>query len=285
MARRWNLIAGVAAAACAACSSSGDTGGGGGPKDSGGPETSTTVPPVTDGSTTLPDDANGSVGTDDADPRATACTAPPFVTFNASLTTLDVGGTTAPAAGATIEFSTCTGYKITTGSNGSASTQITQSIPLSPIYSDGPGVISAIGAEIPATGDVSPAVALLDVDVTASIPGFAQDGGNAATIAVVLQTDPLAGAACDSVAGATLSVTGHPEAVVSYMGTAWPGDATVATSALGPYVFINGVQGADKVAITGAKAGCSVLIASGSQTGNFLLVPGSVTIGVATVTN
>ena len=117
-----------------------------------------------------------------------------------------------------------------------------------------------------------------------AIPGFVQDGGNAPTIAISLVADPSAATPCNDPSGVTLAVTGHSEAVVSYAGAGWPSDPTVTTTpGSGTYVFIGGVEGATKVALTGAKTGCSVKLATASQTGSFLLVPGSVTVGVATV--
>ena len=57
------------------------------------------------------------------------------------------------------------------------------------------------------------------------------------------------------------------------------------TSSVGTYAFVNGIQGATKVAVTGAKTGCTVKLATASQTGSFALVGQSVTAGVATVSN
>ena len=50
-------------------------------------------------------------------------------------------------------------------------------------------------------------------------------------------------------------------------------------------MFINGIQGASKVALTGTLGGCAVTLVSASQTGNFQLVPGAITFGYATVAN
>ena len=73
---------------------------------------------------------------------------------------------------------------------------------------------------------------------------------------------------------------------MSYANPSWPANpATTTTSSTGPYVFINGIAGASKVALTGAKSGCTVNMVTSSQTGNFLLLSGGVTIGAATVTN
>src|ERR1700721_2226035 len=70
--------------------------------------------------------------------------AAPSVSFAATLSTLDIHGTTVPLAGATIGFSTCPGFVITTDATGAASTQLTEGIALSPLYSGGPTVIAAV---------------------------------------------------------------------------------------------------------------------------------------------
>ena len=256
-----------------------------GPVDGGGLDA--TAAPVTDGATPPPSDANGTITTGDTGTRATACTGGPFVAFTGAVATLDVSGATQPLAGATIGFTSCAGFYITTDASGKASTQLTQGVALSPIYNGGPTFLATIGAELPATSDVSASATLFGLDVAPAIPGFQQDGGNAATIAISLQADPAATAPCSDVSGVTLTVTGHSEAVVSYANAGWPANPSATTTApsTGPYVFLNGVQGAPKVAVTGSKSGCAVKLVSGSQTGSFLLVPGSVTVGVATVTN
>jgi hypothetical protein len=243
------------------------------------------TPPVTDGSAPPTPDATGVVSPDSGT-KQTSCIGEPFFTFAATVAVLDVSGATQPLAGAKIGFTSCPGFEITTDATGKASTQITQNRPLSPIYSGGASIIAGIGAEIPASADTAPAVTLFGFDVTSTIPGFEQDGGNAPTIAITLQADPAATAPCNDASGVTLAVSGHAEAVVSYANPGWPSNPSVTTTAsTGPYVFVNGIVGASKVTLTGTKAGCSVKLATAAQTGTFLLVPGSVTVGVAAVTN
>jgi hypothetical protein len=114
------------------------------------------------------------------------------------------------------------------------------------------------------------------------------DGGEAAVIEVVLAVDAAATAPCDTTTGVTLTVTGHPEATVSYMAAAWPTDTTVASTTAstdGTRAFISGVVGATKVQIAGTLSGCAVALVTASQTGNFPLLAGVITIGTATITN
>jgi hypothetical protein len=232
-----------------------------------------------------PLDAGGTVSADDAGTRATSCTAAPFVGFAATLATIDPSGSSAPLAGATIGFTTCAGFALTTDSAGKAATQITEGLPLSPFYSAGTAVIDAIGAEIPATTDVAVSPTLFARAVAPFIPGFAQDGGNAPAIVLSFAVTGTS-APCNDASGVTFAVTGAPTAVVSYGSAQWPADPTVTATPTGAgYVFVSGLAAGTKAVVTGAKAGCTVQVASPSQTGSFLLVAGAVTVGVATLTN
>ena len=123
--------------------------------------------------------------------------------------------------------------------------------------------------------------------LASSIPGIT-DGGDAAVIAITIAIDAAAVAPCADPAGVTLSVTGHAEASVSYMGASWPTDPKVASTAssVGVRAFIGGMDSSvTKADVTGAKSGCSVKLATAAQTGSFALVAGAITIGTATVTN
>jgi Fe-S cluster biogenesis protein NfuA len=209
------------------------------------------------------------------------------VSYNATVTELAANGTSAPLAGALVGFTTCEGFELTTNASGQAITQLTQGIPVTPIY-DSTGAISALGAEIPATGDVTTTPALFADALTTIVPGFAEDGGDAAIIEIVLAVDATATSPCNATSGVTLTVTGHTEATVSYMGASWPSDTSVASTSAstdGDRAFIGGIAGATSVKIAGTKSGCNVVLVTASQTGNFLLLPGSITIGVATITN
>jgi hypothetical protein len=230
-------------------------------------------------------DAGGTVSADDAGTRATSCTAAPFVGFAATVATIDLSGGPTPLAGGTIGFTTCAGFALTTDSAGKASTQITEGLPLSPIFSAGTTVIDAVGAEIPATTDVAVTPTLFARAVAPVIPGFVQDGGNAPTIVLAFAVAGTS-APCNDGSGVTFAVTGAPAAVVSYGSAQWPVDPTVTATPNGAgYVFVSGLAAGTKAIVTGAKAGCTVEVASATQTGSFLLVAGAVTVGVATLTN
>ncbi len=104
----------------------------------------------------VPSDASGVVGGDDSGVVVeTACTEPPFVTFTATLTTLDVNGSTKAPSGGTVGFSTCPGFKLVPDASGKVSTQITQNVPISPIYYAGASVLVTIGARDPGDGGTS----------------------------------------------------------------------------------------------------------------------------------
>jgi hypothetical protein len=232
-----------------------------------------------------PVDSGKTADSADPNPPATACTASPFVSFAATLSIVDLAGTTQALSGAKIGFTSCPGFYVTTDSTGAASTQLTQNVAVTPLFEDGTAIVGSIGAQLSATSDASLAVTVFASDVAPAIPAFL-DAGSQATIAVVLAADPSATAPCNDTTGVTLAVTGHPEAVVSYAGTGWPSNpAVTTTSSTGTYVFINGVSGASSVVVTGAKSGCTVRLAAAPQTGTFALLSGSVTIGSATVSN
>ncbi len=279
------LVATVLLVTGASACSSNDSGGGGA-ADAGDAGIDSSIAPTPDAGQPPNADANGVV-TGDSSTKATACTAAPFVGYAATVTTLSANGSTGPLAGAKIGFSTCEGFELTTSATGGATAKLTQGIAVTPLYED-TGFISALGAEIPASGDVTEAVTLFNDDVTGLIPGFAFDGGEAAIVEIVLAVDAAATAPCNVTSGVTLTVTGHSEASVSYMGAAWPTDHDVASTTAstdGTRAFIGGIVGATKVAIAGTKSGCNVKLVTGAQTGEFALLAGSITIGTATITN
>jgi hypothetical protein len=270
-----------------ACSSSGRNGV---PSDGGGPGSSSSSGGGTDASNVedsggTPEDAGGASG--EGGTKETACLLPPFVAYSAALSVLGANGGTTSPQGVQIGFTTCTGFYVTTDSTGHASTQLTQNTAVTPFYTSS-SILSMLGAEIPATADVAVTLTAFQQDVLGAVPGFAQDGGEAALIEIVLAADPSATGACASTSGVSLAVTGHAEATVSYMAAGWPTDTTVSStvaSADGTRAFIGGVVGASKVAVTGTKSGCTVNLVTASQTGNFVLLGGSITVGTATVTN
>jgi hypothetical protein len=241
------------------------------------PQGDASMPPIVDsGHDAHPGDEN---------PPATACTAPPFVNFGATVSVVDLSVNVQPLSGVKVGFSSCPGYYVTTDSNGAASTQITQGIAVTPLFDDGTTIVGSIGAEIPATSDVALKVTLFAGPVAAAIPSFI-DAGSPATLAVALEPDLAATAPCNDVTGVTLSVTGHPEAVVTYAGPGWPANTNFSkASSTGTYAFIQGITGASSVGVTGTKSGCTVQFASAAQTGKFAVLSGTVTVGGATVTN
>ena len=230
-------------------------------------------------------DSGGTVTPTDSGMRALTCTAAPFVNFGATLSLQALSGSPTPIGGATVGFTTCPGFLLTSDGSGKVSTQITQGIPIIPIYS-ATGAVDGIGAEIPAGADVTESVALITHGAAAAVPGI-QDGGDAPVLEVTIVADAAATGACADVTGVSLAVTGHTEAVTNYMSPNWPATAPPAstTSSAGPLVFISGITGASTVQLTGTKSGCKVSFTSASQTGKFPVLAGSITYGVATLQN
>jgi hypothetical protein len=277
----------VAVGLVVACSSSGNGGGGSsdGGSSSGGGSSGGDASNVEDSGGSM-FDASGVV-TGDGGTKETACFLPPYVGYSAALSVLGANGGSTSPQGIHIGFTTCSGFEITTDATGKAATQLTQAAAVTPFYTSS-AILSMLGAEIPATADVAVSLTAFQADVLDAVPGFAQDGGEAALVEVVLAVDPSATGACASTSGVSLVVTGHPEATVSYMAAGWPTDATVSSTVVstdGTRAFIGGVAGASKVAITGTKSGCTVSLATASQTGNFRLLAGSITVGTATIAN
>ncbi|HEY2515053.1 MAG TPA: hypothetical protein VGI39_29510 [Polyangiaceae bacterium] len=254
-----------------------------GPGDAG--DDSSVTPPQDASTTPDASDSGGSVTPTDSGMRALTCTAAPFVNFGATVSLQAASGGPTPVSGATVGFTTCPGFLLTSDGSGKVSTQITQNVPIIPIYSAS-GAVDGIGAEIPAGADVNESVALITHGAAASVPGIT-DGGDAPVLEITIAADPAATGACADVTGVSLSVTGHTEAVVNYMSPNWPttpGPAST-TSSAGPLVFISGITGASSVQLTGTKTGCAVSFASASQTGRFPVLTGSITYGVATLQN
>jgi hypothetical protein len=110
----------------------------------------------------------------------------------------------------------------------------------------------------------------LIVSDEAKLPGYAADKG------VILVDIGASTGECNSPDGVTLTVDGHPEAVVSYFGSVKPyapiTDAT-ATSTAG-IASIAGIAPGTQVTIKGTKTGCDVAL---------LADPGTVTVEAGTV--
>src|SRR6185437_15826464 len=210
-------FAAIAAIALAACSSNslqnGSTPGddGGGDDGSASSDDSGSAPPVD----------SGKPGSGDENPIETACTAPPFVNFHSVVSMVGASGI-APLAGATVQFTTCVGFQITTAADGTALTQITKGLPVSPIYAAAPQAISAVGAEIPASTDVDIDALLVAQSAQGVVPQY---DGKTPTILLHLVAEGTG--ACAQVDGVTIAATGHPEMVAHYMKAGWPQDTTV----------------------------------------------------------
>ena len=233
--------------------------------------------PAADSGTGPSSDAN----TDDA-PRATGCTAPPFVSFAGTVSEITSTLAVQPLGGATIGFTSCSGFVVTTDATGGASTQVTQNVAFSPLFSSG-STINAIGAELSGVGAADVRVTLPRADVSDVIPEY---DGAAPSFAIVLEANGQT-APCNAIDGVALAVTNHPEAVARYMAASWPSDKKPTTGAVsvGSYVFFTGLKTGLTVEVTGTKAGCAISTLIGSQTGRFSLVSGLVTIGRAVVSD
>lgn len=116
----------------------------------------------------------------------------------------------------------------------------------------------------------SPYWGLVSPDVSSNLPGLA-----AGVVLVDVAAASTAGA-CSTADGVTVTVDGHPEAVVTYHDAAMPfapvsGATTTASSGL---ASITGVAAGTKITVVGKKAGCDVAL---------LAAPGSVTVEAGVV--
>jgi hypothetical protein len=270
-----SLVLGGLAVACTSSTQSGTV-----PGVDGGPDGGVVVPPGPEGGAPVTD---ASPGNGDENPVETTCTAGPFVGFTADVTELHTNNTQLPVQGIQVGFTTCVGFHVATDANGHATSQMTKGLAYSPTYAGG-DILGAVGAEVPGNADVHVTPLLIAQDDTAAVPGY---DSTAPTIAIHFVADPGAMGACQQIDGVSLQVTGHTEAVVNYMTTSWPTNPSPSsgTVSAGEYAFIVGIKNASVVQVTGTKAGCHVAFVTSSQTGNFALLNGAITMGVATVTN
>lgn len=116
------------------------------------------------------------------------------------------------------------------------------------------------------------------------VPGYAADAS--AIVVAAEKTQDDAGA-CSSLDGITLSVVGHPEAMVTYFSTAsipFPVPDASATTTRG-FAAITGLTGTGQfVTLAGTKPGCNVVFARGPVTGRVPLENGFVSLMPAYVT-
>ncbi len=112
---------------------------------------------------------------------------------------------------------------------------------------------------------------LLIVSDEAKIPGYGADKG-----VILVDIAGSATGACNNSEGVTLTVDGHPEAVVTYYGSAKPYapmPGATATSSAG-IASIEGVPPGTKVTIKGEKTGCNVAL---------MAEPGTITVEAGVV--
>jgi hypothetical protein len=257
----------LAAAALGACSSSSSTSASApGTGADGGAASSS-------GSSGSPDDAGGA----EAGPTAAiACGAPPFVNIGIVVRQISTGGGTGtPVDGVTLTSTLCPGASAITGADGAIAAQVTKGAPFFPRF-QATNYATTLIAELKFDADKPDVEAPLPPALfTALVPGF---GPTKTAIIVGLSKGGGTGA-CDTLDGVTFTVTGHPEAVITY----FTDDAI-------PQIFKGGVTtAAGRAAITelaaGApvsvaadKAGCTIDFARAPYTGRAALEPGALTL-------
>ena len=255
----------LAAAAAGACSSSSSTQGTAGDA----------------GATT--DSAGSSGGTEDggsadsAGPTSTiACGAAPFVNIGLVVRQVASGGGTAPAVeGATLTSSLCLGKSAITGPDGVITAQVTKSAPFVPRF-DAPNYATTLIAELQFDADKTGIEAPLPPALfTALVPGF---GPTKTAIIVGLSKGGGTGA-CDALDGVAFTVTGHPEAVVTYFtDDAIPQIAKGGVTTAAGRAAITELAVGAPVSIAGTKTGCTIDFARAPYTGKAPLEAGALTL-------
>jgi hypothetical protein len=221
----------------------------------------------------------------DASPEASAgdgtCGSPPWVTLGLVVTRFDLASDAGtPLPGAVFAPSICPGFAGTSDDAGLIVGRVSKGVPFT--------------ASLTATGYVSELTPeqAFDADSTNNtlemLPSLFQalvTGFTAQSTAIVLQVDqPLADAGpCSTKDGVSFSVTGHPEATVTYYSSGTlPSPAMGATATTtGGLAVITGLASGLVVSPVGTKTGCTVSLAHGNQTGRVAVENGFASVTTA----
>lgn len=227
-----------------------------------------------------PDSSDGG----DADTN-TACGAGPYATISAHLVSLT---TNQPVEGATITLdpSPCPSFSATTDTNGDVSVRVTTDAAVNPRIERSGYVTMRTGEQI-YRGDFQASDPLLPTVVVGLLPHWA---ATAPDILVVVSTEGVdggEGGACTSKSGVTVSVPGHPEAVVTYYqpgvdgGLPSPDNTLTATTESG-VAEVSGLTGGATIQLAASSTTCpSISFVSYPHTGSYHLENGVLTAAAA----
>ncbi len=232
----------------------------------------------TDGGVTH--DASDSAAPADTGDGLASCGGAPSFRYLLKALALQNDGTASLLAGATLSFDTCPGVTATTDAKGLATINVRRGVPFVPRVT-APGHMPLLfGETLVAVND--PRTDLKTAALLPILPTPPAIPYNSPTVPLLV-VDILANGACGP-AGTVVSVNGHPEAKMHCMMATWPSDPTEPTiclASLGPIVFFTGLAGGTTVQLT--ASGCAGTTVVGTQTGNFPLENGVLTVANVTI--
>lgn len=231
---------------------------------------------------------SGSADAGDFDAGTVVCGGEPRVHATGRITSFSAMDT--GVVGAHLTADLCPGVDIVTDATGHFEADFAQGMAFN-------GKITATGflperaGEQNLSADIVADAEMFPMVLSALLPHWGADRPTVLAIAVRGDQPPLpdggVGGACDGVDGVTFSVTGHPEAVVTYYsGTTAPTpDASLTATGPNGVAEISGLAATAPgapITLTASKAGCSTLsFVSYPFTGRFVLENGVLTGALA----
>jgi hypothetical protein len=214
-----------------------------------------------------------------------ACGNPPYIVGNARMTSITTGQ---PVSGVTLTADRCPNNVYTTDPNGLATALIEVDAAIN-VRAQAPGYLTERVGEAIYRGDVDASAFLVPTLAAGALPHFSGTAPDILTVIYGAQPDAGAegGAPCTSAAGATFSVVGHPEAVVTYYqpgvdgGLPTPDTALTATTSIGAGE-ISGLADGLTVTLQVSSPTCStVSYVSYPLTGRYVLEANVLTVAPA----
>ena len=215
-----------------------------------------------------------------------SCGSGPYATINALVTSYTTG---MPVEGVslTLDPSPCSGTTWMTDVTGSATVKVTTGVAINP-RAEAVGYLTERTGEQIYRGDFDSGAPMLPTLLVGLLPHWSATAPDVLVVVFVDSADAGADAGpCQTVSGATVSVVGHPEAVVTYYQTGGDGgapspDSTLtATTDIG-LAEVSGLAGGATVTLQVASSTCpTVSFTSYPHTGRYTLENGVLTGALA----
>jgi hypothetical protein len=230
-------------------------------------------------------DASSDAPVVEAASMADVCGPSPWVNLGIVVVALDLAdpdGSVLP--GATFTSPLCPGLEKVSDDAGVINGLISQGVPFYGRLTATNYISELAPEEVFDADSTGNRIEMLPQILSGLLPGYAADASEIVIAAEKTQDDA---GACSSLDGITLSVTGHPEATVTYFSTGTiptPVPDASATTTRG-FAAITGLSGTGQfVTLVGTKPGCTIVFARGPVTGRVPLENGFVTLMPAYVT-